>query len=262
MIRIIENQKSTLVFQLLSGLNRQLIKRRFPCIEVEGLENLPGNGSFLMVCNHVSRWDGLLIYSLFNRPANFMVSPDELKGLQGLVLRKMGAFPANPRLRLLSYIRERVLAREGIVIFPEGNVFYDGRTHPFKPGAARLALTLNSEGFELPLVPCAIQYADSKAGPSVRLALSQPFRLSSYLSEFSKARLRAACDLSFAMYREVCHLRENLGAVCDNDVLWTGRLVRSWVQGGSSGYQIAEPQGGRVIGGAVELMAGSAKAGG
>ncbi|WP_353258196.1 1-acyl-sn-glycerol-3-phosphate acyltransferase, partial [Prochlorothrix hollandica] len=61
---------------------------QFPTIEVVGQENLPRSGAVLLTPTHRSRWDGLMIpYAtgrwVTGRDAYFMVSANEIRGLQG-----------------------------------------------------------------------------------------------------------------------------------------------------------------------------------
>src|SRR5262249_15512274 len=142
-------------------------------LKFSGLENIPVDGPFLAIANHQSRWDGLLLFKAINRVANYMVSPNELKGFQGRVIKSLGGFPADPRFNLMPYMEERLLKGEGIAIFPEGNVFRDGIMHPFKKGAARLILTCYEKGIDLPVIPIAIHYE----GGAAHLTASGPMNL-------------------------------------------------------------------------------------
>src|SRR5205814_7906853 len=96
MKRQLKDRKSSIAHMLLGPVNRLLIRSHFKDIDVSGIENIPEEGSFILVSNHVSRWDGLLLGDLIARPCNFMVSPNELKGWQGVVLPTVGSFPADP----------------------------------------------------------------------------------------------------------------------------------------------------------------------
>ena len=57
-----------------------------------------------------------------------MVSPNELTGLQGFLLSRVGAFPAHPRLDFVSHVLNQFKKGEPFVIFPEGNVWRNGHT--------------------------------------------------------------------------------------------------------------------------------------
>lgn len=226
MVAQIVDRKNKWVFALLSRVNSLLVKRHFATVEVVGRENIPQHGSFLLVCNHISRWDGLLVYDLIGRPANFMVSPNELKGLQGVLLQSMGAFPASLKFDLQSHIRSLAAKGEALVVFPEGDIYRDGRTHPFKSGAARFALNCAKAGLNIPIVPVALSYDES--GLKARVAVSEPISLDDYLATQNVEPAVATRSLTERLYREVCHLRLMLGSQMDKVSLFTGKALKSW----------------------------------
>jgi 1-acyl-sn-glycerol-3-phosphate acyltransferase len=152
------DRKSKFVMNALGWLCRTLVARRFPKLEVSGVENIPKTGPFLLLANHTSRWDPLVVHTLLNREANYMTHPNELKGLQGLVLPKVGAFPADRRLDIDAFIVRQARAGQPIVIFPEGGVFKDRELHPFKKGTAHVILGCQEAGLDLAVVPVAIEY--------------------------------------------------------------------------------------------------------
>lgn len=167
------DRKSQIAQCFFTWLNQVVLGVHFQDQKFSGLEHIPESGPFLAIANHQSRWDGLLLFKAINRVANYMVSPNELKGFQGRVIKSLGGFPADPKFNLLPYMEERLLKGEGIAIFPEGNVFRDGIMHPFKKGAARLILACHEKGIDLPVIPIAIHYE----GASVHLAASRPVNL-------------------------------------------------------------------------------------
>lgn len=222
----IEDKKSWLVYGILSKLNRMVLARKFARIEVFGKENLPKNGPFLLVSNHVSRYDGLIIYKLIDRPTNFMVSPNELLGLQGKILRSMGSFPADPRTDLIGFAQQRIESGEGVVVFPEGDIYRDGSTHTFKNGASRVVLGLASRGLKIPVIPLAVHYDDERGVAKVNI--SSPVDIEDYLELFGQKPAEGLRCLSNRLHREVCCLRRELGARNDLDALYTCRGVLRW----------------------------------
>jgi 1-acyl-sn-glycerol-3-phosphate acyltransferase len=240
--------KKNKLAELFWGLvNKVVLARKFRDVTVNGRENLPA-GPFLLVCNHVSRWDGLVIRALVNRPANYMVSPNELKGYQGWVLRSLGAFPANPRLDFLGFCRRQAAGGEAIVVFPEGDIYRDGTTHPFKNGAARLALNVASAGIACPVVPCAIAYDDGPAR-RVTVSLGEPVELAAYMSEFAEQSNSAIRSLTVRLQREVSLLRYELGAEAEAAKLFW-QHNKKWVETGDGRCGVNEHAGesdGRIL---------------
>ena len=171
MKRQLIDRKSKLTVGFFYLLNKVISRSHFKSINIVGAENIPKTGSFLLIANHTSRWDGPVLMETMGRAANWMVSPNELLGLQGLLLRSVGAFPADRRCELMKYVGQQIKKGEPIVIFPEGNVYRDGTTHPFKSGASRVILMAGELGIDLPIVSVAINYVDDV---TVKVAVSKP----------------------------------------------------------------------------------------
>ena len=139
---------------------RIVIPFYFRQLKVTGQENIPKTGSVILAPTHRSRWDALLIPYAAGKPVTgrdlrFMVSEDEVKGIQGWFIRRMGGFPVNTRHPGIGSIRHSVeLLRNGeaLVMFPEGNIFRETHVQPLKFGEA-----------------CAIHYHDSRTIAGFRL---------------------------------------------------------------------------------------------
>src|SRR3712207_5600521 len=70
--------------------------------KVIGQEHIPQDGPVILAPTHRSRWDALIVpYATgrfaSGRDVHFMVTVDEVKGLQGWLIRRLGGFPVNPR---------------------------------------------------------------------------------------------------------------------------------------------------------------------
>lgn len=224
--RALSDRKNAIVYAFWMLVNRICIAVKFKDLQIIGKHNLPKTGPFILLSNHISRWDGLIIYRMIDRPANFMVSPNELMGMQGAVLSSMGSFPADPRADLINHALSQFKKGEGIVVFPEGNIFRDGSTHNFKNGAAKIAQAAAEHGMDIPVIPAAIHYAAD--GRVAQIALGTAVKSSEYFAESQKAAnnvLRSFCE---RMHREVCHLRNSLGSVGDRLALFTGIRKHHW----------------------------------
>lgn len=147
-----------------------LMPSYFHRLTVTGQENIPKTGPVILAPTHRSRWDGLLMPYAAGRPVTgrdlrYMVSADEMKGIQGWFLRRTGGFPVNTKTPGISSIRhstELLRNGEALVMFPEGNIFQDGEVHPLKPGMARIALQVEASqpGIGLKIVPISIRYSE------------------------------------------------------------------------------------------------------
>lgn len=222
------DRKSPLSYTILNGINEVAVANHFYEVIIKGAA-VPSKGAFILIANHSSRWDGPVVQHVIGRPTNYMVSPNELKGLQGLLLRSFGAFPANPRFDLLPFMRTQVGKNEGIVIFPEGNVFKDGMTHPFKKGAARIALACAAAGLNVPVVPVGIKYLKSE--PDIaRVLVGEPIDISAHLDSYLEKPNTAIASLTESLYREICHLRVRLGSAREREVVFgMEKPARQWV---------------------------------
>ncbi|MEM1168596.1 MAG: 1-acyl-sn-glycerol-3-phosphate acyltransferase [Cyanobacteria bacterium P01_H01_bin.35] len=140
----------------------------FRRINIIGKENIPKTGAVILAPTHCSRWDGLIIaYAtgrlVTGRDPRFMVSMDEVKGLQGCLIRGLGGFPINPKNPAVSCFRhgvELMLNREMLVIFPEGKIYRDRQVHPLKNGLARIGFQAKSlqPNLDIKIVPISLNY--------------------------------------------------------------------------------------------------------
>ncbi len=123
-------------------------------IRIVGQEYVPFRGPALLVCNHMSHVDGLLVGACVQRFIRFMVYRPyyELKVFNWL-FRLMKAIPVAGGIRkelLESLERAREELRQGhvVCIFAEGAVSRTGNLLPFKRGFERIV-----EGLDIPVIP-------------------------------------------------------------------------------------------------------------
>ena len=143
-------------------------------IRFEGVRHVPASGPLIIVPNHVTFADPVLVSIPVRRRVYYMAW-NALFGVPGLswLIRRLHAFPveiesADPRAT-----REAVRLLQGgeaVMIFPEGGRSPDGRLQRFKPGAFRLACSLG-----VPLLPVTI-VGGHEAWPPGR-TLPRPGRL-------------------------------------------------------------------------------------
>jgi 1-acyl-sn-glycerol-3-phosphate acyltransferase len=163
------SQFSPWLMSLVYPLGRYgLLPSYFKSIEVTGQEHLPKSGPVILAPTHRSRWDALMVpYAagryVTGRDLRFMVSADEVVGLQGWFIRNTGGFPVDTERPAISSLRhgmEILQQGEVLVLFPEGNLFYEREIQRLKPGLARLALQTEASqpGLGLKVVPMALHY--------------------------------------------------------------------------------------------------------
>ena len=167
----------------------------FGKIKINGRENIPREEPVIVAPTHRSRWDaGVIPYAVgrlaSGRDLRFMVSANEVKGIQGWVIRRMGGFPVDtdrPRLDSVHHSVEVLKkGREMLVIFPEGGIFNDREIHPLKRGVALIALQAETDKYErrVKILPIGIRYSDPvpKWGTEVTVDIGSPLTVADYLS--------------------------------------------------------------------------------
>ncbi len=164
----------------------------FGNIQVFGQEYLPTEGPVILAPTHRSRWDALLVpyaagRAVTGRDLRFMVSADEVVGLQGWFIRRLGGFPVNPQQPAISSLRHGVeVLQDGemLVIFPEGGIFRDDQIHPLKPGLARLAIQAEASkpNLGVKVIPVHMHYSQPypKWGCDVVIRIGAPLKVSHY----------------------------------------------------------------------------------
>ena len=128
-------------------------------LKVRGVENLPERGAALMVCNHVSYVDGLVIAAACARPVRFVMEAAVFEHwLLRPIFRGMKAIPVatkaeDPAVREAAFAAVASSLRDGdiVCIFPEGRLTADGNVAPFRPGLLRILAET-----PVPVVPCAL----------------------------------------------------------------------------------------------------------
>jgi 1-acyl-sn-glycerol-3-phosphate acyltransferase len=115
-------------------------------LEVEGLDQIPEDGPCLVVCNHVSFMDALIVGGSVRRPIRFVMDASIFKiPLLNFMFRTARAIPitsrkVNPDLLERAYAEVDKALSEGEVvgIFPEGIITHTGDINSFRPGIERI----------------------------------------------------------------------------------------------------------------------------
>ncbi|BAB76570.1 lysophospholipid acyltransferase family protein [Anabaena sp. FACHB-709] len=172
--------------------NYFLLPSFFGRISITGQENIPKTGPVILAPTHRARWDSLLLpYAtgryVTGRDLKFMVTKTECRGLQGWFVRRMGGFPIDTQHPAVSTLRHAVeLLQQGqmLVIYPEGNIFRDGKLHPLKSGISRLALSAESShpGLGVKILPISINYSQPYPcwGTDVSIHIGSPINVQDY----------------------------------------------------------------------------------
>ena len=128
-------------------------------IRPTGLENIPKSGPAVVVCNHVSFMDPIILGGSIARPMRFVMYYKIFQiPFLSFIFRNAKAIPIASRKEdadLMNAAFEKVdeeLAAGNIVcIFPEGALTTDGEIQPFKPGIEKIIARR-----PVPVVPVAL----------------------------------------------------------------------------------------------------------
>lgn len=129
-------------------------------VEHRDLQRIPDEGAALVVCNHVSFVDALLIAGAIRRPIRFVMYY-KIYNLPVLnfIFRTAGAIPIAGRSedeatyeRAFARIAAALTAGEVVCIFPEGKLTADGEIDEFKSGVTRIL-----QETPVPVIPLALQ---------------------------------------------------------------------------------------------------------
>lgn len=124
---------------------------------VTGAEHLPARGAAVLVANHVSWLDPIIIpLALPRKPAFLAMEELWRMPVIGLIMRVYGplAIPLNRGAVDATALKRSLRALEGgalLIVFPEGGINPTGQLRPFHRGAAMLAARAGA-----PIIPIAI----------------------------------------------------------------------------------------------------------
>ena len=195
-----------------------VIPRFFGKIEITGQENIPAKNPVIVAPTHRSRWDALIIvYAMgrfvSGRDPRFMVSTNEVKGLQGWFINRMGGFPVDPESSGISSLRYSIKLLQNdemLVIFPEGSIFRDRKVHNLKRGVARIALDVveKRSEIEVNILPVSLQYSDPYPSwkANVKVDIGIPLNAAEYLED---SRRRSSQKLTDALETRLKQLHQN-----------------------------------------------------
>ena len=135
----------------------QLVRVR---IHTRGLEKIPTQGRFLLVCNHLFIADpGVLLHCLPKSQLAFVTKQENQKlFIIGKIMHKILCQPIdreNDRSALKTILKCIQLLKDdevSIGVFPEGYTSKDGKLHHFRSGVFKIAQKAN-----VPIVVCTIR---------------------------------------------------------------------------------------------------------
>ncbi|MGQ3000032.1 MFS transporter [Variovorax sp.] len=132
--------------------------------DIKGDEHIPVEGPAVLVCNHVSFIDAVLLMAASPRPIRFIMDHRIFKvPVLGWLFKLAKAIPIAPQKEdpaayEAAFAKALGVLREGdlLAIFPEGAITRDGALQPFKGGVMKIVDSARAEGLEPPVIPMAL----------------------------------------------------------------------------------------------------------
>jgi 1-acyl-sn-glycerol-3-phosphate acyltransferase len=129
-------------------------------LDIRNIDRVPDEGAALIICNHVSFVDALIIAAGCRRPIRFVMDHHIFRWpIMSFVFRESRAIPIasareDPALmeKAFDEISSALAAGELVGIFPEGKVTQTGDMNVFRPGISRI-LARNP----VPVIPMALR---------------------------------------------------------------------------------------------------------
>lgn len=129
-------------------------------MHTEGLEQIPKDGRFLLVCNHINDLDPVVLLAYFKKKQLAFISKRENADMfiVGKIMHKIQCQRINREndkeaLRtIINCIKIIQEDKASIGVFPEGYTSKDGLLHPFRSGVFKIAQKAN-----VPIVVCTLQ---------------------------------------------------------------------------------------------------------
>ncbi|MCY1272378.1 Lysophospholipid transporter LplT [compost metagenome] len=129
-------------------------------VDHQNLEAIPDEGPVVLVCNHVSFVDALLIAGSVRRPVRFVMYYKIFQlPVLNFIFRTAGAVPIaarheDERIYEQAFVRVAQYLRDGevVCIFPEGKLTGDGEINEFRAGVERIIAET-----PVPVIPMALQ---------------------------------------------------------------------------------------------------------
>ncbi|TFB08959.1 1-acyl-sn-glycerol-3-phosphate acyltransferase [Candidatus Atribacteria bacterium MT.SAG.1] len=147
-----------ILLYIIAKIKFLIIFKLFFRLKVTGQQNIPRDGPFIIVANHSSLLDPVIL-GVSIKPKIIFVAAAYLFEIRwlGYLLRKANSIPVQRENDIKAIKQSLKILQQGIVlgIFPEGGVDRQKDDLPIKAGAAYLATKVG-----VPIVPIRIKGAD------------------------------------------------------------------------------------------------------
>ena len=161
----VPQEEDSTVFRTVAKLLIPFIKTMVGLrVETRGLDRIPKDGRFLLVCNHLDDSDPVILLHYFRNYQLAFISKRENKDmfLVGKIMHKLQCQLVNREndrealkciLKCIEILKND---RASVAVFPEGYESKDGRLLPFRPGVFKIA-----QKAQVPIVVCTLQGSEN-----------------------------------------------------------------------------------------------------
>ena len=141
-----------------------MVSRCIYRFKISGDNNLPTAGAAVLICNHVSFIDPVLLMAASPRPIYFVMDHRIFKmPVLGWFFKLCKAIPIAPKsedpaLYEAAFEAAAKVLKNGdlLAIFPEGGITKDGELQPFKGGIMKILEKAERDGVDAPVIPMAL----------------------------------------------------------------------------------------------------------
>jgi 1-acyl-sn-glycerol-3-phosphate acyltransferase len=176
----------------------------------------------VLVCNHVSFVDAVLLMAASPRPIRFVMDHRIFKvPVLGWLFKLAKAIPIAPQKEdpaayEAAFATAAQVLREGdlLAIFPEGGITRDGTLQPFKGGIMKILERAQADGVQVPVIPMALTnlwgsfFSRVEVRNGEQTAMVRPFRR----GVFNRVGLNAGAPLTASTVTPEA-LRERVAAL-------------------------------------------------
>ncbi len=133
-----------------------LVRILYSC-DYRGFENIPSKGPAIIIANHISYMDGLILNCASPRKMRFIIDEDIYKTpIVNYFMKMDRAIPVKPKKesvkQMIENVSEALKQGDLVAIFPEGQITYSGYLTRFKFGIEWLL----KENPDVNVIPIAI----------------------------------------------------------------------------------------------------------
>ena len=201
-----------MIYSILKNISKLALKVYFRKIHIEGRENIPKNGPFLIVANHPSSFlDPVSIAVLVKQKISFLAGGFMFKNkfvaslLRGLNMVAIYRAQDNPEMlsnndNVFKDCYKKLSEKGAIMIFPEGTSEMERRLRKVKTGAARIALGAEKENdynLDVKILPIGLNYSKSSRFRSeLVINIGTPINVLDYKENHQKNQVEAVQNLT------------------------------------------------------------------